>query len=271
MDFGAAKLMPDVDRDRAWLLTIDGSPQSYVDLDDPAHLEFEYARRVAHLLDTAAAPGDPLHVLHLGGGALTLPRYLEATRPGSSQHVADADGALLDLVTEFLPLRADSRITVQAEDALVVLRDAGPGTQDVVISDVYGGTRIPPHLTTLTYARAASTALRPDGLYIANIADAAPFRFIGSQLATLSAVFPYLCLVAEPSVLRGRRFGNIVVGAARQPFPVAELARRSASDAFPARVEHGADLDRFTRGLSPVQDGEEAPSPEPPEGAFTIG
>lgn len=271
VDFGTAKLMPDVDRDRAWLLTIDGSPQSYVDLDDPAHLEFEYARRVAHLLEEAADPRSPLSVLHLGGGALTLPRYLAVSRPGSVQHVADADGALLDLVLEHLPLPEGSGITVEADDALTVLNAAGPGTHDVVIGDVYGGTRVPAHLTTLSYARAASRALRPDGLYIANIADAVPFSFIGSQLATLGAVFPHLCLIAEPSVLRGRRFGNIVVGAAQQPFPVNELARRSASDAFPARVEHGAALDRFTRGLAPVQDAEAVSSPEPPEGAFTIG
>ncbi|MGV9895086.1 spermidine synthase-like protein, partial [Streptomyces tendae] len=75
-DHGTAKLMPDVDRDRAWLLTVDGAPQSYVDLDEPAHLEFEYTRRLGHVLDTVAEPGRPLDVLHLGGGALTLPRYV---------------------------------------------------------------------------------------------------------------------------------------------------------------------------------------------------
>lgn len=271
MDYGTAKLMPDVDRDRAWLLTIDGSPQSYVDLDDPFHLEFEYARRVAHVLDTAAEPGSPLRALHLGGGALTLPRYLAASRPGSTQHVADADAALLELVTGFLPLPSGSGITLEAADALTVLQTAESGSLDVVVSDVYGGTRIPPHLTTLTYVRAASRVLRAGGVYIANIADAAPFGFIGSQLATVGEVFPYVCLVAEPSVLRGRRFGNIVLAGAHEPLPVDELARRSASDVFPARVEHGESLDRFTRGVAPVQDGEEAPSPVPPEGAFTIG
>ncbi len=38
VDHGTAKLMPDVDRERAWLLTVDGAPQSYVDLDEPTHL-----------------------------------------------------------------------------------------------------------------------------------------------------------------------------------------------------------------------------------------
>ncbi|GAA3355822.1 hypothetical protein GCM10017744_019900 [Streptomyces antimycoticus] len=91
VDGGTAKLMPDLDRPHAWLLTVDGAPQSYVDLDDPVRLEFEYARRIAHVLDAAADPGAPLDVLHLGGGALMLPRYLAATRPGSRQVVIEAD------------------------------------------------------------------------------------------------------------------------------------------------------------------------------------
>ena len=82
VDHGTAKLMPDVDRKRAWLLTVDGAPQSYVDLDEPAHLEFEYARRLGHVLDTVAVPGIPLDVLHLGGGALTL--HFTAEYPGVS-------------------------------------------------------------------------------------------------------------------------------------------------------------------------------------------
>ena len=45
---GHARLMPDTDHPAAYLLTLDDTPQSYVDLDDPAHLEFEYVRRLAH-------------------------------------------------------------------------------------------------------------------------------------------------------------------------------------------------------------------------------
>jgi len=61
-----AELLPDPDRPRAWTLLLDGTPQSHVDLDDPEHLEFEYVRRLGHVVDLAAAPGRPLRVLHLG-------------------------------------------------------------------------------------------------------------------------------------------------------------------------------------------------------------
>ncbi|MEW2175691.1 fused MFS/spermidine synthase [Streptomyces sp. NPDC005406] len=271
VDHGTARLLPDVDRERAWLLTVDDSPQSYVDLDAPEHLEFEYARRLGHVVDCAAGPGAPLDVLHLGGGALTLPRYVAATRPGSRQEVAEADRALLDLVTGHLPLPDDSGITVHAADARRRLEETAPGSVDLVIADVFGGSRVPAHLTSVPYAQAAARALRADGVYAANLADGAPFGFLRSQLATFATVFGELALIAEPAVLRGRRFGNVVLVASRSPFDTAALTRRCAADAFPARVEYGKAVAVLLNGARPVGDEEAVASPEPPDGAFSIG
>ncbi|MCQ9134142.1 spermidine synthase [Streptomyces hilarionis] len=263
--------MPDVDRDRAWLLTVDGAPQSYVDLDDPTHLEFEYTRRLGHVLDVVAEPGRALDVLHLGGGALTLPRYVAATRPGSRQDVVEFDRALLDLVVEHLPLPPGAGVAWHAAEARAWLEAAPDACADVLVADVFGGSRVPAQVTTLAYAREAARVLRPDGVYLANLADAAPFAFLRSQLANLAEVFEELALVAEPGVLRGRRFGNAVLAAARRPLDLPALARRTASDAFPARVEHGPGLRRLIGDARPVRDEDAVPSPEPPEGAFGIG
>ncbi|MEU5051698.1 fused MFS/spermidine synthase [Streptomyces sp. NPDC021096] len=271
VDWGTAKLMPDVDRARAWLLTVDGAPQSYVDLDDPTYLEFEYARRLAHVLDTVAEPGRPLDLLHLGGGALTLPRYAAATRPGSRQLVVEADRGLIALIGEHLPLPEGSGIEVRAGDARAALEAAPDASADIIVADVFGGSRVPAHLTSLEYARTAARVLRPDGHYTANLADGAPFDFLRAQVATFAAVFAHLCLIAEGPMLRGRRFGNAVLVAAHTELPVAALARRAAADAFPARVEHGAALARFAAGAVPVGDAEAVASPEPPGGAFSVG
>ncbi|MEU5365088.1 fused MFS/spermidine synthase [Streptomyces sp. NPDC005925] len=270
-DHGTVKLMPDVDRERAWLLTVDGAPQSYVDLDEPTHLEFEYARRLGHVLDVVAEPGRPLDVLHLGGGAFTLPRYVAATRPGSRQDVVEADRGLLELVAGHLPLPDGAGITAHAADARAWLASAPADSADVLVADVFGGSRVPAHLTSLAYAGEAARVLRDGGVYLANLADAAPFAFLRSQLATFAALFEYLVLIAEPGVLRGRRFGNAVLVAAHQPLDTAALARRTAADAFPARVEHGPALRDFTGTARPVLDGDAVPSPEPPGGSFGIG
>ncbi|MEV1021865.1 fused MFS/spermidine synthase [Streptomyces sp. NPDC050264] len=273
VDHGTAKLLPDVDRRRAWLLTVDGAPQSYVDLDEPTHLEFEYARRLGHVLDCAAPDGLPLDVLHLGGGALTLPRYVAATRPGSRQHVVDADRALLALVAEHLPLPPGSDVAVHGGDAREWLVTAPDGSADVLVADVFGGSRVPAHLTTDAYAREANRVLRPGGCYAANLADGAPFTFLRSQLATFRDVFAHLALIAEPAVLRGRRFGNAVLVASQSELDVPELARRTARDAFPARVEHGDGLRRFVGDAKAVADADAdaVPSPEPPGGTFSVG
>ncbi|MFK4101626.1 spermidine synthase [Streptomyces sp. NPDC019531] len=271
VDHGVAKLMPDVDRERAWLLTVDGAPQSYVDLDEPTHLEFEYARRLGHVLDGVGEPGRALDVVHLGGGALTLPRYLAATRPGTRQDVVEADRALLELVVEHLPLPDGAGIALHAADARRWLEKAPEGSADVLVADVFGGSRVPAHLASVEYAREAARVLRGGGIYLANLADAAPFAFLRSQLANFAEVFEELVLIAEPGVLRGRRFGNAVLVAGQLPVDTAFLARRTAADAFPARVEHGAGLREFIGAARPVRDEDAVASPEPPDGAFGIG
>lgn len=271
VDHGTARLMPDVDRERAWLLTVDGAPQSYVDLEAPEHLEFEYARRLGHVLDTVAGPGVPLDVLHLGGGAFTLPRYVAATRPGSRQQVVEADRGLLDLVLERLPLPAGADITPHRADARAWLEAAPAGSADVVIADVFGGSRVPAHLTSVEYARAVARVLRGDGVYVANLADATPFAFLRAQLATLGTVFEELALIAEPGVLRGRRFGNVVVAASDRALDIPALTRAVAGDPFPARVVQGEALRRWVGEARPVSEVTAVPSPLPPSGAFAVG
>lgn len=270
-DHGTAKLMPDIDRERAWLLTVDGAPQSYVDLDDPAHLEFEYTRRLGHVLDVVAEPGRALDVVHLGGGALTLPRYVAVTRPGSRQDVVEADRGLLELVAEHLPLPEGAAVALHTADARAWLVKAPADSADVLLADVFSGSRVPAHLTSVAYVREVARVLRGSGVYLANLPDAAPFAFLRSQLATLAGAFGELALIAEPGVLRGRRFGNAVLVAGHQQVDVAALTRLTAADAFPARVEHGSALREFIGDARAVRDEDAVPSPEPPDGAFGIG
>jgi spermidine synthase len=293
---GVAELVADADRPRAWTLRVDGIPQSHVDLDDPEYLEFEYMRRLGHLADLAAPAGEPLRVLHLGGGGLTLARYVAATRPGSRQLAVDCDAALVDLVRRLLPLdqpgrrtaagrpgagrtaagRAGAggagaaRIRVRVGDARAVLEEVRAGSFDMVIADLFAGARTPAHVTTVEFAAAAAAALRPAGIFAANLGDGPPLTHARGRVATVRAVFPHAGLIADPAVLRGRRFGNLVLAASEADLPVAGLARRTAGDPFPGRVVEGADLDRFAAGAKPVFDAEAAPPPIPPPHLFEV-
>ncbi|MGY1821337.1 spermidine synthase [Geodermatophilus sp. SYSU D00079] len=266
---GTAELLGDADRDGSWVLMVDGTPQSHVDLEDPSHLEFEYVRRMGHVLDLAGEEGAPIDVVHLGGGALTLPRYVAVTRPGSRQRVVEIDQQLTDLVRAHLPLPRGARVRVRAADARAGLAALPAGSADVVVSDVFAGARTPAHLTSVEYAEQARRVLRPGGVYAANVADGPPLRFARAQTATLRAVFAHVCLLAEPGTLRGRRFGNLVAVASDSELPIAALVRRCAADPMPSRVVEGADLDRFAGRAQPVHDEDAVASPEPPEGVFS--
>jgi spermidine synthase len=262
-----AELLRDADRRAAWMLLIDGVPQSHVDLEDPGYLDFEYVRRLGHVIDTAAPPGQPLRVLHLGAGALTLARYVAATRPGSPQLAVEVDGALVDLIRLRLPPR-DRRLRVRVGEARAELERLRPGSFDVIIVDVFAGGRTPAHLTSAEFWAAARRALRGPGVVTANVADGAPLAHARAQVATVRTVFPHACLIADAAVLRGRRFGNLVLAASAEPLPVDALTRRAAGDPMPGRLVHGRDLVRFTGGARPVTDATATPSPAAPPGAF---
>jgi spermidine synthase len=264
-----AELVRELDRPRAWTLYLDGIPHSHVDLDDPLYLEFEYVRRLGHLIDLSAPPGEPLTVLHLGAGALTLARYVAATRPGSGQRAVDNDPALVELVRERLPLPARSRIRVRIGDARAVLDSMRPASYDVVVADVFADGHTPASLTSAGFAAAAASVLREGGVFAANVADGPPLTHARAQVATVRSVFGQVCLIADPGVLRSRRFGNLILAASHEPLPTGQLTRLTAADPMPGRVLDGIDLDRFAAGAKPVTDATARPSPAPPPDLFS--
>jgi spermidine synthase len=267
VDHGLAELVGDPDRPQAWTLLLDGTAQSHVDLDDPEHLEFEYVRRIAHVVDTMAPPYRPVRAVHLGGGAWTLPRYVAATRPGSVQRVVDLDAALIELVRTRLPVD-DPGITVQSGDARARLAGIPAGGADLAVLDVFAGARTPSHLTSVEFVRDAHRVLAPGGVYVANVADGGPLAFARSQVATAAAVFAELALIAVPDLLTGRRFGNLVLIASDAPLPVLELARRTASDPFRATVLDDDEARAFAGTAEPRTDRTATPSTDPPAGFF---
>jgi spermidine synthase len=274
----AIDLAKDLDRPGGRMLLTDGIPQSYVDVSDPRHLEFEYVRRLGHVVDLAAPGGQRLRVLHLGGGALTLARYVAATRPGSPQLAVDRDGDLVALVRERLPLEQPARksgsagrIRIRVADARDVLGQVRQGSFDLIVADLFAGGRTPAHLTSAEFTAAAARALAAGGIFAVNIGDGPPLAHARGRVAAVRSVFTEVCVIADPGVLRGRRFGNLVAAGSRRALPVAALVRRAASDPFPGRVLHGPGLERFVAGAKPVIDESAEPSPAPPDELFGPG
>lgn len=265
--FGTAELRADADRPGGWLVSVDGIAQSYVDLDDPAHLEFDYVRRMGDLID-CLGPG-PLDVLHLGGAGCTLPRYVAATRPGSRQLVFDADGELIELVRAHLDLRAVPKLRVRISDGREGVATRYDDSADLLIADVFERASMPGGLATVEFTRDVARVLRSTGTYLINIADGPGLVFSRRVAATVASVFPHALLLAEPGVLRGRRFGNVVLAAAKHELPVQAVTARAASAAFPARCVAEADFRSFYGRAKPLTDEAPMTAPTPPRGSFS--
>lgn len=265
VETGTAELLRDADVADGWLLTVDGVPQSFVDLADPTHLEFEYVRLLGDVADCAAPAGRPLHVVHLGGGGCTLARYVAATRPGSTQVVVESDAALAALVREQL---GTGGFRLRVGDAREHCRRLAAGRSDLVVADVFESSVQPVHTTTREWLDDVRRLLRPEGRYAVNVADGPPLGFARGQVATLLEAFTHVTLLADPGVLRGRRFANLVLVASDAPLPVEALSRRAARAAGRARVVTGEDLRAFAGGARPVTDATARDAPRPPEGLF---
>lgn len=266
--FGIAELIADADHPGGWLLSVDGIAQSYVDIDDPTHLEFEYVRRMGDVLDCLGDGREPLEALHLGGAGCTLPRYIAATRPGSRQLVFDADGPLIELVREQLDLRSVPQLRVRISDGRAGLATRHDDTADLVIADVFKQASMPSDVGTLEFTTDVARVLRSSGTYLINLADGPGLLFTRRAAATVAAVFPHVLLLAEPGVLRGRRFGNVVLAASAVELPVHGIAGRAASAAFPARCLAANDVKSFYGKAKPLTDADGMSAPVPPPNSF---
>ena len=219
-----------------------------------------------------------MRVLHLGGGGLTLARYVAATRPGSCQVAVESDAEMAGLVQRRLPLAAPhaGQVSVRVADARAALEQFLSPTPpqfpassfDVLVCDVFDGARTPGHVTSVEFTAMAAKALAPSGIYAVNVGDGPPLAHARRRVATVQSVFTHACVIAEAAVLRGRRFGNLVIAAAGHELPVSELTRLTAADPFPARVVEGGALARFVAGAEPIMDAHAEPSPPMPPQVF---
>jgi len=257
---GQAELLGDANRDGGWLLSVDGMPQSYVDLTDPTYLDFAYMQLIAEVVGSLG--GGPLDVVHVGGGAGTLARYVAARRPGSRQLMLEPDAELLRLVREQLALKSVPRLKVRITDGFSGLIALPGASDDLVVLDAFVGAQIPPELATVEFAEQAARVLRPGGVFVVNVTDGGRLSFARRMAATVGAVFGDTLLLAEPGVLRKRRFGNLVLAASATPLDHATVARRAAVGQTQARCLHGEELARFHAGAKPLRSGDELPLPE---------
>jgi len=250
----SASLLPERGTHGGYSLVIEGTTQSHVNPLDPRDLQLEYTRLVAAVIDGCGEPGDPIRILHLGAGALTIPRYVAATRPGSVQHVVELHRELFDFVIDALPLDDDVELTVEFDDGRVAVERAARtgGGYDVAVVDVFSGAVSPRHLSTAEFFAALDQLLAPDGVVVVNTLATSGLDMSREVTATLGARYADVLALASPSVVDGTSLGNVVIAASSQRLADDRILRSADTGPRPIRLLRDDALAAFV-GDAPVR------------------
>ncbi len=260
-----SEIVPTADGRNAFVVVNGETEQSFVDLADPLRLEFEYVQRIAEVLDEAvlARPrAETVRVVHVGGGGLTLPRYVQARRPGTAQIVFEPDADLTERVRKELPFPGRATTKIRAVDGRTGLAEMPSGCADALVVDAFAGASVPAELATRLFFADGMRVLRDGGVLVMNITDSAPFTWAKRCIAGVIANSAEVAVIAEVPILKGRRFGNLIV-VAGTVVPLAALADRLRQAAFPHRILTGVTLRDWLGGASPFEGTDTHPSPEP--------
>ncbi|PPB50554.1 SAM-dependent methyltransferase [Arthrobacter pityocampae] len=240
-----AELDEDAYIEGALILSIGGAQQSHVDLLHPGRVFYEYLQRIANVIDLAAPPGVPLRVLHLGAGALTLVRYVQATRPGSRQIAVDLEAELLDFVLDAMPLPEGTSCEIIAGDAADAVLEQPDAAFDVVVLDIFAGADAPAHLTGPDFMAHLLRVCAEDGVVLVNVGDDPPLKFARAQSRQLSSLAAATAVLTEAAMVGGDQAGNVIVAARRTAWPANWTRALLAAGPHPAAVLTGPDLARF--------------------------
>jgi len=207
-------------------LRLDTLAHGRADLDDPGQLTYPYLQAMAAAVNGVHDAGTAVKGLYLGAGAMSLPRYEEATRPGSTADVLEIDPGVVRIDEEYLGTGDIRGVSMRYGDGRTLVHGTPQGGYDVVVGDAFGGVAVPWHLTTLEAATDLRARLAPGGVYVLNLIDSAPDAFARAELATLRRVFPHVAVAADPATLARAEGsgGNHVVIAATSPLPVDGIA-----------------------------------------------
>ena len=241
-----AEIVEDPLQAAALVLLVGNAEQSHLYPGEPARIFYEYLQRVACLIDAVFPAAQPLDMLHLGAGALTLPRYVAATRPASRQVVVEIERELIDFVRSVAPLPPESVIDCVTADARGYVEDLEPGVCfDVVFLDIFSGPDSPAHLADPGFYDLLARRCRPGGMVVVNLGDDAGMAFARDQIRHLQLAFADVLATGEERLFSGRFPGNIIAAGGTAAFSDATAVAVTSAGPHPARTLRGADLDGF--------------------------
>lgn len=171
------------------VMVLDNLIHSYVALDNPLHIEYEYERIYAEVLRWLYSSDAGFRALTIGGGGYTFPRYMEAAYPAAQLDVVEIDPQVTKVVYEHLGLPKNTRIRTFNTDGRWFVMNC-KDKYDLIFTDAFNDLSIPYHLTTKEFIEELKTILTPSGILMSNVID--NFQkgaFLPSYMKTLTTVF----------------------------------------------------------------------------------
>jgi len=105
---------------------------------------------------------------------------------------------------------------------------------------------------------------------LVNVADGPGLAFARGQASTLSSVVADVAVLAETQILKGRRFGNVVLVGSKTQLPLEWMPRLLAGGPHPSKVVSGRELREFVAGAPVVTDATAIQSPPPAKSIFQV-
>lgn len=260
------KVVPDADTPGAFAVRFGGTSQSWVDPARPDFLAYEYVQHIAMALDhtVLSRPSEErLRIVHIGGAAMSLPRWVAWRRPETAQIVLEPDADLTAEVRRKIPLPPRSGIKVRDVDGRSGIAAMPAQYADVVILDAFDGSQVPGELVTDSALDEMRRVGRGAAVAICNVTDKAPFDWAKRVAAGLVERWRHVIVGAEAPVFKGKRFGNVVLVASLTRVDVGGMVRESAKLPFGYRWLEGKGLTSWIGGAAPFTESDSRPSPEP--------
>ena len=224
----------------SWNLLINGQYSSHITVGEPTRLSFPYMQWIAAGVAwfERETGTEPRRITHLGGAGCSLARYMAATYPSSRNTVVEIDSALADLARNLCDIPRAPHVKIRVGDARNVTESFRPASRDIVIRDVFSSSTPPVPLTTVGFTEAVQSSLAQPGLYAVNCGAQAGLDTAKREAATLRETFAHVALIADSTVLKGKRGGNIVFLASSVQLPQRDSSAATAlsSDVMRGRV-----------------------------------
>lgn len=206
-------------------LVLDHLIHSFVKIGDPSFLGYPHEQVQAELARVAAARTPSPHVLVIGGGGYTFPRWVEAFVPSATMEVVEIDPGVTEISYRELGLPRDTRIVSYALDGRQFVHELAPRKHyQLVVQDAVNDLSVPYHILTKEYNDYVREILTDDGVYLLTVIDLyEDGQLLRSAIRTMAQTFPEVRLLATQPQWKSPGSGVFVIAGSNRRLDLEEM------------------------------------------------